>query len=132
MLRSTDDLVDLLQTHEYCGYIGSLDVESLFTNVLVDDSINIIIETIYNNNNTNGIKLPKIPVKLLNELLNICTKDLIFRTPQGLLYQQINGVSMGSPLGPLFANFYMDHLENKILSNIQRLPICCARYFHSN
>ena len=68
MLRSTDDLVDLLQTNEYCGYIASLDVESLFTNVPVDGTINIIIETVYNNNNTNGMKPPKIPAKLLNEL----------------------------------------------------------------
>ena len=119
-------VVDLLKTHEYCGYITSLDVESLFTNVLVDNTINIIIETVYNNNNTNGMKPPKITVKLLNELLKICTKDLIFRTHQGLLYQQINGVSMGSPLGLPFANFYMAHLENKILSTIERPPICYA------
>ena len=43
MLRFTNDLRDQLQTHEYCGYIASLDVESLFTNVPVDDTINIII-----------------------------------------------------------------------------------------
>ena len=82
MLRSTDDLIDLLQKHEYCGYIASLNVESFFTNVPVDDTINIIIETIYNNNNINGMKPPKIPVKPVSELLNICTKDLIFRTPK--------------------------------------------------
>ena len=30
---------------------------------------------------------------------------------------QHNGIAMGSPLGPLFANFYMAHIENKVLQN---------------
>ena len=34
----------------------------------------------------------------------------------GLLYQQIDGVAMGSPLGPLLANVFMSHGE-KLLFN---------------
>ena len=32
------------------------------------------------------------------------------------MYIQIDGMSMGSPLGPTFANFYMADLENRVLS----------------
>ena len=33
------------------------------------------------------------------------------------LYQQYDGVSMGSPLGPTIANFFLANMENKILQN---------------
>ena len=31
------------------------------------------------------------------------------------LYQQHDGVSMGSPLAPTLANFFLTHIENKLL-----------------
>ena len=31
------------------------------------------------------------------------------------LYQQHDGVSMGSPLAPILANFFLAHIENKLL-----------------
>ena len=33
------------------------------------------------------------------------------------LYQQYDGVSMGSPLGPTIANFFLANMDNKILQN---------------
>ena len=45
----------------------------------------------------------------------MCTKDNIFLF-SGLLYQQVDGVVMGSPLGPLLANIFMSHVE-KLLFN---------------
>ena len=35
-------------------------------------------------------------------------------------YVQNDGVSRGSPLGPTFADFYMCHLENKLLKQIEK------------
>lgn len=32
----------------------------------------------------------------------------------GALYEQIHGVAMGSPLGPLLANVFMSSLEEKL------------------
>ena len=49
----------------------------------------------------------------------------MFKTTQGLflykdeLYQQINGVTMGSPLGPTLANFFMANLETKLINKLQ-------------
>ena len=43
------------------------------------------------------------------------------------MYLQIEGVAMGSPLGPLFANFYMGHLEEQVFSE-NRTPHIYARY----
>ena len=44
------------------------------------------------------------------------------------MYLQIEGVAMGSPLGPLFANFYMAYLENSIFTNPTSKPSIYARY----
>ena len=60
-----------------------------------------------------------IPKEILEELLRICT--LVFRTPKGALYEQTNGVSMGAPMGPNFANFYMCHMENSLFDENRML-----------
>ena len=33
------------------------------------------------------------------------------------LYQQYDGISIGSPLGPTITNFFLANMENKILQN---------------
>ena len=64
----------------------------------------------------------------LRELLLICTTESNFIF-NGCYYDQIDGVSMGSPLGPTFANFFMDNLENKIMTKLKRLGVnVCLRY----
>ena len=42
MLKSSTEFVELLSGHEYSGNLFSLDVESLFTNVPVHRTINIL------------------------------------------------------------------------------------------
>ena len=51
-----------------------------------------------------------------------------FKSPTGDIYLQVDGVSMGSPLGPLFANFYMCHIENSILPTLSNPPLIYTRY----
>ena len=46
----------------------------------------------------------------------------------GKLHIQIDGMSMGSPLGPTFANFYMADLENRVLSLPNLKPNIYCRY----
>ena len=41
-LKSSADFIDMLQGTNATGIIASLDVESLFTNVPIDQTINII------------------------------------------------------------------------------------------
>ena len=49
----------------------------------------------------------------LIELLTIATKDQLFQF-NGELYEQSEGVAMGSPLGPLMANTFMCSLEEQL------------------
>ena len=69
-----------------------------------------------------------IPENLLRKLLYACTKEAPFRAPDGRLYLQIDGVAMGSPLGVLFANFYMGMIERKVLSDVEIRPRLYCRY----
>ena len=102
MLTSTSNFLDLVQLKESNGTLASLDVESLFTNVPIDDTIAIILENTYKHKN---LPPPDMPQELLKALLKLCTKESPFKTTDEKLFKQINGVAMGSPLGPKFANF---------------------------
>ena len=96
----------------------SFDVKSLFTNVPLKKTVNIILDRIYNKKLINTT-LKKRTLKKL--LLDSCTK-----TPfsiNGELYKQIDGVSMGSSLAPTLANIIMtafeeDTVQKLIESNI--------------
>lgn len=44
------------------------------------------------------------------------------------MYLQVEGVAMGSPLGPTFANYYMGHLENKVFNGTTCKPNIYVRY----
>ena len=46
----------------------------------------------------------------------------IFRNVNWDLYVRTDGKAMGSPLGPLFANYYMCHIENTILPQLNHPP----------
>jgi hypothetical protein len=100
-------------------YIVSFDVESLFTNVLTDETIDIIIDKIF----VRGVSsFHGLTEEDLRSLLETCIKRSHFQF-NGAFYDQIDGVSMGSPLGPLFANVFMSHLESKIMSQLSRLGV---------
>ena len=123
-LRSPTQFIDILENKSSNGLIASLDVESLFTNVPVDETIELIIQEVYHTEKTPL----DIPENLLRQLLLLCTKEAPFRGPNGLLYKQIDGVAMGSPLGVLFANFYMGIIERRVLNDNTMRPHIYGRY----
>ena len=71
---------------------------------------------------------PNMPRQVLEQLLRSCTCESPFKTPDGRLYLEIEGVAMGSPLGVSFANFYMCDVENKVLLNQTIAPTTYCRY----
>ena len=122
-LQSTDEFVDLLKCTKPQGILASLDVESLFTNVPVEDTIEIILRYVFHNPD---LSPPRVPRKVIEGMLRICTTKSPFISPVGILYQQIDGVAMGSPLGVLFANAYMCHVEDVVLK--RHHPFIYRRY----
>ena len=93
--------------------VVSLDVESLFTNVPVHSTIDIILNRAYNHE---SLPPPPLAQEDLRELLQICTQLTPF-CASGEFYLQSDGCSMGSPLGSTLANFYMADLESKVLNS---------------
>ena len=93
-------------------FMASLDVDSLFTNIPLDETINIIIEKLFSENETVH-NLNKDQFKCL---LTLATKESYFLF-DGELYQQVDGVAMGSPLGPTLANIFLCHYEDIWLRN---------------
>ena len=122
-VSSATEFIDLLRTAPPCHDIASLDVTSLFTNVPVDETINIIMDRVYRSD------LPEldIPEDVLRAMLVTCTKEAPFLTHRGELFRQVDGVAMGSPLGVLFANMYMAEVEERTFNN-NPPPGVYARY----
>ena len=94
----------------------SLDVQSLFTNVPLVETIDYICQFVQKED------VPiAIPVASLRELLFKCTFNVQFLF-DGTLYRQKDGVAMGSPLGPLLADIFLATIENdKLQDTINRL-----------
>ena len=77
----------------------SLDIDSLFTNITLEEIIEICTINLFEQNDiVHGLK--KIEFK---DLLSLATKELYFIF-DSILYKQIDGVPMGSPLGLSLAN----------------------------
>ena len=96
----------------------SFDVQSLFTNVPIKKTINTILDRVYNKKLINT-KLKKRKTKKL--LVDSCTKTAF--SFDNALYEQCDGVSMRSSLGPVLANIILNEFENVMLVILLMLVI---------
>ena len=70
---------------------------------------------------------PQLPRSVVKYLLQFATKKSHFLF-DGQFYDHINGVAMGSPLGPVLANIFMCHFEEKWLTKSRFCPSLWFRY----
>ena len=91
----------------------SLDDTSLFTNVPLKRTVNIILKRIYADK-VIPTTLRKRTMKKF--ILDACTKTIF--SFKRKFYKQIEEVSMGSPLGPVMANIIMAELESTIVKEL--------------
>ena len=104
----------------------SLDVVSLFTNVPVEETIEIIINKIFTEPNATFHNFSKADFRKLLEL-DVLDTPFIFNS---FAFKQIDGMAMGSPLGPTFANIFMSAFEEKLLDScpLSFYPLFYRRY----
>ena len=86
--------------------MASLDVESLFTNIPLQETIKIRCDSLYKNQEL----LCNISKNQFEKLLRAALSNNYFLF-DGIIYEQIDGVAMGSPLGPSLANVFLAHYE---------------------
>ena len=91
----------------------SFDVKSLFTNVPLKKTVNIILNRIYKSKLI-STTLTKRTLKKL--ILDSCTKTIF--SLNGEYYKQTDGVSIRSPLGPTLANIIMTEFETVIIKRL--------------
>ena len=133
-IGSSKEFIAILSGYDnkipFNNIMASLDVESLYTNVPLEEAINVALTYVYENEK---MPPPDISKENLKKLLFLCTSGCPFQTPDKKCFIQKNGVMMGCVLGPTLANFYMGHLENLILNSIlkqqnKEQPFIYCRY----
>ena len=101
----------------------SFDAQSLFTNVPVQKTIDVIIDTL----STEHFPNCDIPLDCLRELLELCTTNVQFMF-DGVLFRQVDGCAMGSCLGPIFADIFLGFLELTWSDEIERSTTLYRRF----
>lgn len=115
-LKDTFEFIEHVSKVNTTGKVMiSFDVESLFTNVPLDEVINIITNFVSHNPSS-----CKVPAAELSELLKACTTSVQFLF-DGKFYRQVNGVAMGSPLGPVLADIFMGYMEQILSTELNHL-----------
>ncbi|XP_069175113.1 uncharacterized protein [Procambarus clarkii] len=129
-LKSPKEFVDILRGARTTGIRASLDVESLFTNVPVDQTIRMMMDRVYRDSVCTPLDIPE-SMSMLRKSLQACNKDAPFLSPDGHMHTQVDGVAMGSPLGVLFVNFYMGTIEQRVLADMDLRPAIYCKYKRS-
>ena len=96
-----DSAIHTLNNWSQNDILVSFDVTSLFTNVPLHETIETIAEKAFVDNWFNLTHNLNITKPDLVQLLEVATTNQLFQF-DGKPYEQIDGVAMGSPLGPLF------------------------------
>ena len=106
-------------------FMASLDADSRFTNVPLDETIEICVNELFKSSQTvSGLNKQQVL-----EMLSLTTKENVILFDEKY-YSQIDGVAMGSPLSPTFANIFLCHHETTWLKNCPKAfkPVYYKRY----
>ena len=91
-------------------FMISFDVSSLFTNIPLEETINLAVHLILE---TPENRFARNDLVKLFEFATLRTNFLF----EDIIHDQIDGVAMGSPLAPILANLFMGHHEKVWIDN---------------
>ena len=101
----------------------SFDVVSLFTNIPFQECIDLAVSYITDGNS--DLKLSKSDLIKLLSFATAQTHSLF----NGKVYDQIDGVAIGSPLAPVLANLFLGHHEGLWLNTNKGPPVHLYRRY---
>ena len=104
-------------------FLVSFHVVSLFTNIPLDEIISICANFLYRGPSIASLPFPE---DVFIELMGITTKSVSFSFNE-TMFRQIGGVSMGSPLGPILANIFVEFHERRLFDSFPK-PFIYLRY----
>ena len=121
-----------LSSHSSEVVFASFDVTSLFTNIPVQETIEIILNRLFQDNDfifDNYECQSALNKCQLKELLQLASLDNHFLF-DGEIYKQIDGVAMGSPLGPTLVMAFMCYRKEQWLADwpLEFKPLFYKRY----
>ena len=109
------------------GRLVSFDVKSLFTNIPIAETIDVIRDHCVGPHPL--FDLPINPL-VFCDLLHVLTSYNQFNF-DGTYYRQTSGVPMGSSLSPAMSNIFMEHFETSLMDDIipaNMKPLFWMRY----
>ena len=112
--------IENIDISEHC--MASLDVQSLFTSIPLEKCLQFIYETLGDTGLNCGLERDD-----LIALVRLCVQNVQFRF-DGMFYRQVDGVAMGSPLGPVLADIFMGYIEIQTAFAIKSNSIFYCRY----
>ena len=77
----------------------------------------MVADDVYSIESFSIFKKSKITKEVFKNILKTCSQS-IFRF-NNQVFKQVDGLSMGSPLAPLLANWFVSKLETGLLNEIQ-------------
>ncbi len=89
----------------------SFDVKSLFTNVPVKEAVDLALELILEDDSARH----PLPADILRKLFEFATSHCCFQF-DGVIYLQIDGLSMGNPLAPPLSHLFMIRIEKRAMN----------------
>ena len=87
-------------------FMASLDVDSLFTNAPLEETIHICVNELFKSNSS----IHGLNKKQITKMLSLMNKESIILFDM-VFYTQVDGVTIGSPLSPSLANAFLCHHE---------------------
>ncbi|XP_065678103.1 uncharacterized protein LOC136093110 [Hydra vulgaris] len=115
---------DLKQVDVINKFIVSYNVESLFTNISLNETINIATELFFKDEN----RLKYFSKTHFKKLLQVSTSGSHFLF-NGKFYDQLDGVAIRSPLAPILANMFIGfHEQTWVNNSSSSIPIFYKRY----
>ena len=126
-LENSYEFFDILKNFrfEQNYYMVSFDINNLYTNVPNKETINIVANKMYTDNNSfRGLSKSKFI-----ELLELVVNDSFFIF-NDVYYKQIDGLAMGNPISATLANIFLCFHETQWLNNCpsEFKPLLYRRY----
>ena len=105
-------------------FLCSFDTSSLLTNVPLAETIQICADALYSSEHPPA----PFPRQIFVELMEMATSSVEFSF-NDIMHRQIDGVAMGSPLGPALSDIFVGYYESKLFQTTSK-PEMYYRYMN--